>query len=314
MSHLIRFVSLLLLLCAVTGVYAQDSGEWQLYENVDFSLAYPATWELTETDQLVELSTGDYALNILREDLRLGLPAGDFERRKFIGQYGIPVDALVYDGKTKQVLYARLEGPNTILSIVLAVQERPDIAYEDIAIPRAVVEEASHIVSTLRLHAVQQPSDIRVVPFFSGEHNPIDAWQTYSHPTEPFGFRYPASWTLAEEAGHIILARDDVRFVIAYRPSYSQTPSVNSDLWNNDHREERPAIYGLHQAIPSQALNPLADGTAAGVAYEPIMTPDNYFVMWISADTRLDTITMDEVDLIISTFKTRPFQHRAPAN
>jgi hypothetical protein len=44
------------------------------------------------------------------------------------------------------------------------------------------------------------------------------------------------------------------------------------------------------------------------------MTPDNHFVMWISADSGLDAAIMDEVDLIISTFKTRLAQQDTGSN
>jgi hypothetical protein len=312
MSHLIRLT--LLLLFSAASVCAQDAGRWPHYENDDFSLSYPNTWELTEENRLIKLSYADYALNILRDELRIGLPAGDFERRKLIGAYGIPVDVLVYDGKIKQVLYGRLEGPGTMLSIVLAAPQGADIAYEDITIPPSVVEEANQIVSTLRLHAVQQPADVMVVPFFSGEHNPIDAWQTYAHPTEPFAFRYPPGWTLQEEAGRIVLVRDRVRFTIAYAPSTAQPPMVNPQLWNSEHLEVRASIYGLHQAVQSEVVDPQADGTAVGVIYHPILTPDNHFVLWVSGEPLLNPATMDKVDLIISTFKTRPFQQGAQFN
>lgn len=308
MSHLMRLVMLLLSLSTAAAVCAQDSGEWRYHENDDFSLAYPSSWELTDTDRLVTLSYEGYTLSFLRGEMRLGLPAGDFERRKLIGPYGIPVDLLVYEGKIKQVLYARLEGPETTLSIVLDGPYGQDVAYEDIAIPLSVVEQASHIVSSLRLTAVQQPADVRVAPFFSGEINPVDSWQTYSHPTEPFGFRYPATWALQEEAERLILMRDRISFNIAYSAIGAQPPQFDPELWTRSNLEPRVPIYGLHQAIPSQAVDPQADGTAAGVIYEPVLTPDNHFVLWVSADTPLDTATMDEIDMIISTFKTRPFQ------
>ncbi len=216
---------------------------------------------------------------------------------------------LIYAGKIKQVLYARLEGPGITVSIVLDESQGQEITYEDIEIPVSVLEEANFIVSTLRLKAVQQPADVTVAPLFSGEYNPIDAWQTYLHPTEPFAFRYPPTWTLQEETTRIVLTHDGVRFVIAYGPINAQPPLVSPELWNNNNQEARVPIYGLHQAISSQAVDPQTDGTAAGVIYEPTLTPDNHFVMWVSAETRFDTTTMDEVDLIISTFKTRlPYQ------
>jgi hypothetical protein len=279
-------IGMLLLLLFITGVtaFAQVPGEWDYYENDGFSLTYPNTWELSEADRIITVSYEGYTLSILRGELRLGLPAGDFERRKLIGPYGIPVDVLVYDAKVKQVLYARLEGPGVTLSIVLDGPQGRNTAYEDIAIPPSVVEEANQIVSTLRLRTVQQPSDVTVVPFFSGEHNPIDAWQTYSHPTEPFGLRYPDTWTLQEVAGRLVLMRDGVSFVIAYSPIGTPPPMFDPALWNKGNLEARVPIYGLHQAIPSRAIDPQADGTTAGVIYEPILTPDDQFVMWVSAE------------------------------
>ena len=299
-------IGIVLLLLLVTGVtvFAQAPGEWLYYENDGFSLAYPSTWGLNEGNGITTLSYEGYTLNIFQGELR-GLPAGDFERRKLIGPYGIPVDVLLYDAQIKQVLYARLEGPETTLSIVLDEQQGQDIAYEDIAIPPSVVDEANQIVSSLRLVAVEQPAEVTVVPFFSGEINPIDTWQTYLHPSEPFGFRYPSTWTLQEEADRLVLMRDGVSFVIAYSPIGAQPPMFAPELWDKGNLEPRVPIYGLHQAIPNQAVDPQPDGTTAGVIYEPILTPDNQFVMWVSADRRLDTATLDEIDMIISTFKTR---------
>jgi hypothetical protein len=290
------------------SVFAQD--EWRYYENEDFSLAYPATWQLAETERLIALSHAEYALNILRDDLHMGLPAGEFERRKLIGPYGIPVDVLVYEGEIKQVLYARLDGPGTTVSIMLAARGSDAISYDDIAIPLSVVAEANQIVGSLRLPAVQRPADVAVLPFFSGEHNPIDTWQAYTHPSEPFAFRYPDSWTVQEDAGQIVLARDGARFTIRYAPAAAQPPTVDPELWNSEHLHERAAIYGLHQAIPSEAVNLQADGTATAVIYEPVSTPDNHFIFWIRGEPQLDPATIDEVDLIISTFKTRSFQQQ----
>lgn len=315
MLRLFRLVTGLLVLVSAASAHAQESSEWLAYENDDLSLAYPNTWKLTETERRITLSHEDFALEIFRDDLPMGLPAGDFERRKLIGPYGIPVDLLVYEGSIKQVLYARLERPDgTTVSLVLAVQSEPGAAYEDITIPLAVVDQASQIVSTLRLRAVQQPADMVVRPFFSGAHDPIDTWQTYSHPTEPFGFRYPGTWTLQEEAGRILLVREGARFTIVYAPITAQPPSVNPDLGNSDRLAVRASIHGLHQAIWSEVAGLQADGTAEGVIYDPVLTPDNHFVMWVNGDPLLDTATMDEVDLIISTFKTRPFHQSTQSN
>ncbi len=315
MSHPVKLAVLLVLIFATANVHAQEYGEWNQYENDAFSLAYPITWELTETDELITLKYEDYALNILLGDPQIGLPAGNFERRKLIGPYGIPVDVLVYEGKVKQVLYARVQGrDDTRLALLLTAQNEADIAYEDIMIPAAIVAEADQIVSSLRLHAVQQPADVIIMPFFSGAYNPIDAWQTYTHLTEPFGFRYPPTWTLQEDTGRIVLLHEDVTFTIIYASSTDQPPLVNPDLWNSDQLESRAAIYGLHQAIQSELVAPQADGTAAGVIYYPILTPDNHFVMWADGDSRLDPTTIDEIDLIISTFKTRLPQPNQSSN
>jgi hypothetical protein len=299
-------IGMVLLLLLITGVtvLAQTPGERRYYQNDRFSLAYPNAWELSEADTIITLSYGGYTLSVMQGELRSGLPAGDFERRKLIGPYGIPVDLLIYDGRIKQVLYARLEGPGVILSIALDGPPGQDTTYEDLGIPPSVVDEANQIVSSLKLNAVQQPSDVTVVPFFGGEINLIDTWQTYSHPTEPFGFRYPSSWTLQEETGRLVLVRDGVSFVIAYSPIGTQPPQFDPELWTRSNLEIRVPIYGLHQAIPSEAIDPRPDGTASGVIYEPILTPDDQFVMWVSADSRLDTAAMDEIDMIISTFKT----------
>jgi hypothetical protein len=304
MSKFVSIGTVLLLLTTGVSVFAQAPGEWSWQDMGGFSLAYPNTWELVQFEGLTQLRYTSYALNIHTREVQMGLPAGDFERHKFIGRYGIPVDLLVYQGGIKEVLYGRVQGPDVTLIIVLASLTESDVAYEDIAIPPDVVDQANRIVGTLTLNDADM-ANVSITPLFSGEVNPIDTWQTYSHPTEPFGFRYPSTWTLQEEVGRLALVRDGVSFVIAYNPIGTQTPMFDPELWNSGNLETRVPIYGLHQAIPSQAVDLQNDGSAAGVIYEPILTPDNQFVMWVSADTRLDTTTMDEIDMMISTFKTR---------
>jgi hypothetical protein len=314
MSHLVRLVIVVAVCCGAASVFAQEPGEWQWYEADDFSLGYPGSWALVETEHFLQLRYADYALNIEIGRSYMGLSAGEFERTRFIGQYGIPVDLLVYEDAIKSVFYGRLLGTGPMLTIVLASMAGQDVAYEDIAIPPFVVDEANRIVATLTFHDVQQPGDVTVMPIFSGARNPIDTWDTYSHPTEPFAFRYPSSWALQEEDGRIMLARDGVSFTIAYAPVSDPPPTVDPGLWNSGPLDVRVPIHGLHQAIPSQAIDLQADGTAAGVIYEPVLTPDNHFIFWVSAEIRLAAATINEIDLIISTFKTRLPQQATPSS
>lgn len=295
-----------MLISSVTGVFAQENDEHIQYEGEAFSLAYPDQWELRETDERVQLRFEDYVLTIHTTDVRMGLPAGEFERRKLIGQYGIPVDALLYEGRVKHVLYGRLETPGTTLTIVLSVEAGRDVDYDEIDIPQTVIDEASMIVTSIVLDTVE-PREVIVIPFFSAESNPIDNWESYMHLSQPFGFRYPNTWTLQEATNQIILSRDGVQFVIAYADIEDEPPAVDTELMLSSNLQIRVPIYGMFQAIPSQAVDPDEAGAGA-VIYNPVSTADNHFTMWIThtGDDVVDWATIDEVDTIISTFQTRP--------
>jgi len=297
---------LVLLMSSVTGLFAQEDGEHNQYEGEAFSLAYSAQWELSETDERVQLRFEDYVLTIHTTDERMSLPAGEFERRKLIGQYGIPVDALLYEGRVKQVLYGQLQSPEAILTILLSVETAQNVDYDEIDIPQTVIDEASMIVSSIVFDTVEL-REVVVMPFFSGETNPIDAWQAYMHPSQSFGFRYPDTWTLQESANQITLSRDDVQFIIAYADIEHEPPTVESELMLSSNVQSRVPIYGMFQAIPSQAIDPDEAGAGA-VIYNTVSTADNLFTMWITHnnDDLVDWATIDEADTIISTFQTRP--------
>lgn len=303
-----KYVSIVLLivlaLTSITAVFAQDPNQ---YESDTFSFAYPDNWQLTESVDLVQLQYDDYRLNLFIGDMPMGLSAGEFSRQKLIGQYALPVDVLTYDSKIKQVMYGRLQSPvTTPLTIIL--DANPNLLYDDVDIPQAIIDEANLIVSSLSLHDVDA-NEVDVMSFFSGENDPINAWQSYDHASEPFGFRYPATWILQETDAQIILSNANAQFTITYASIDAEAPIVNPELLLSDNIEPRAAIYGMFQAIPSNSIDPQEDGVAA-VVYQSVSTPDNHFTMWITTtdNSPLDTATINEVDSIINTFKTRPPQ------
>ncbi len=295
-----------LLMSSVMGVFAQEDSEHIQYAGDGFSMQYPDRWELSETDEQVQLHFEDYMLTIHTAEVRMGVSAGEFERRKLIGQYGIPVDVLVYEDNIKQVLYGRLETPDMKLTIVLSVEAGRDVDYDEIDIPQMIVDDASMIVSSIVLDTVDS-QDIVVIPFFNGEINPIDNWEVYAHPAQPFGFRYPDTWTIQESADRLTLSRDDVQFVITYASIVDAPPVADADLMQSSNMQIRVPVYGMSQAILSQAVDPDEAGAGA-VIYSPVSTADNYFTMWITHNDGglVDWATIDDVDAIINTFQMRP--------
>lgn len=307
------FLTLILMLTLGSiGVFAQEmwAGTWEHYETETFSLEFPAHWRPVVRDNLLELIYEGYGLRFYTGEAQMGLPAGDFERRKLIGQYGLPMDVLVYDGLDKAILYGRLSTPATELTILLEVMPTSDLPYEALDLPAEIAEQANFIISTLTIKDVKA-AEISITPFFSGEENVIDSWQTFTHASEPFGFRYPETWTLSTAPGQVILTRDIVKFIIAFSAADEDPPVADVRLMVISAAVPRVPIYGLHQAIDSQLLSPRKDGAFA-VLYRQVSTPDNHFVMWVSAggspEGTVNFATMDEIDMIISTFKTRPPQ------
>ena len=295
---------IVLALTSVAGVFAQDPNQ---YESDTMSFAYPDHWQLTESTDLVQLQYDDYRLNLFLGDMPMGLSAGEFSRQKLIGQYALPVDVLTYDAKVKQVMYGRLQSAITT-PVTIILDADPSLMYDDVDIPQPIIDEANLIVSSLSLHDVEA-NEVDVMAFFSGENDPIDAWQSYDHASEPFGFRYPATWTLQETDGQIILSNGNTEFTIAYASIDAEAPVVNPELLLSDNIAPRAAIYGMFQAIPSDLIDSQEDVVAA-VVYQSVSTPDNHFTMWITTtdNSLLDTATINEVDSIINTFKTRPPQ------
>jgi hypothetical protein len=285
----------------VTAARAQET---VMVETDAYALAYPDTWEWVEAEDVTQLTYEDYVLSIISGPVQMGVPAGEFQRRKLIGAYGLAVDLLVYEGKVKQVLYGRLETPDDAYTIILDAQAGPDVAYDDIDIPAAIVDEASMIIASLTLADVD-PLDVSVMTFFSGETNPLDDWETYFNDMQPFGFLYPDTWTLEETDGLVTLTSDGAQFDIAYAPIGEDEPVADPELFVNSNIGIRVPVYGMFQSIDSTAIDPRDEGPLA-VVYRTVSTPDNAFALWLIAtgDTRLDVDTMDEVDRIVSTFKT----------
>jgi hypothetical protein len=127
-----------------------------------FEFTYPDTWTLEEEDHAVVLEQDSLRLRInyawATEDIgpglfgRTGIGAGDFiyaGKVNFMGQE-IPVDALVYEGKTKAIFYGQgklIEENDLVFMIVL---EGAGEDYGVVDIPEMKQAEASLIVEALR--------------------------------------------------------------------------------------------------------------------------------------------------------------------
>lgn len=127
-----------------------------------FEFSYPNTWMLQEERQAVVLKQDSFLLRIhyarAAEELgpglfgRTGLGAGDFiyaGKVNFMGQE-IPVDALVYEGKTKGIFYnqGRLIEVNDLVFMIVLEQAGED--YSVVDIPDMIQTEASSMVETIR--------------------------------------------------------------------------------------------------------------------------------------------------------------------
>jgi hypothetical protein len=127
-----------------------------------FEFSYPDTWMLREEKQAVVLQQDSFLLRInyawATEDIgqglfgRTGVGAGDFiyaGKVNFMGQE-IPVDTLVYEGKTKGIFYnqGKLIEENDLVFMIVLEQAGED--YSVVDIPETKQAEASSIVETFR--------------------------------------------------------------------------------------------------------------------------------------------------------------------
>jgi len=131
-------------------------------EQYGFELTVPDNWTFVEKDHSVLLEQGSLRLRInyalATEEFspelfgRTGISAGDFiyvGKLNFMGMV-IPVDALVYEGKTKGIFYGQgklIQAEDLILMIVL---EKEGEDYSLIDIPEVKQAEAFSIVETFR--------------------------------------------------------------------------------------------------------------------------------------------------------------------
>jgi hypothetical protein len=127
-----------------------------------FEFTYPDTWTLEEENHTVVLGQDSLRLRInyawVTDDVgpglfgRSGIGAGDFiyaGKANFMGQE-IPVDALVYEGKTKGIFYGQgklIEEDDLVFMIVL---EEAGEDYNVVDIPETKQAEASLIIETFR--------------------------------------------------------------------------------------------------------------------------------------------------------------------
>ncbi len=303
MSRLIC-ISVLLLLVTMS-LSAQET---LFYQTEQLRIDYNDLWELSESDNEITFSRGTFVLRILINTASTGLPAGDFERLKYVGQYGLSIDVLKYEGKTKQVLYGQLETPKSTYTIILDAQIPDGLTYDDIDIPREIVDDASRIISSLSFITVE-PREVVVNSFFDDQYHLIDTWENYLHSTEKFGFRYPSSWSISDMPDRVVLDNGQATFTIAFSTLEGTPPNADPELFLSSSMDIRVPIYAMFQRIESQEITPIED-KALAVIYQMVATPDNQFLLWVKAktDSLLDPQIMDEVDLIISTFKTTPPQ------
>jgi len=303
MSKLVCIVVLLLL--TTMSLSAQET---LVYQTEQFTMDYNDQWELAESDNEIIFSRDTFILRILIDARSTGLPAGDFKRLKFIGQYGLPIDILTYKNKIKQVLYGQLETLENTYTIILDAPIPDGLTYDDIDIPREIVDDASRIVSSLLFHTIEQ-REVVSTPFFDGQYHQIDTWESYLHPTEKFGFRYPNSWSVTDMPDRVVLDNGLAIFTIGFSTLEGTPPNADVELFLSSSRNIRVPIYAMFQLIESEAITP-RDDKALAVIYQVVTTSDNQFLLWVKAtsDSLLDPQIMDEVDLIISTFKTTPLQ------
>jgi hypothetical protein len=127
-----------------------------------FEFTYPDSWTLEEENHTLVLEQASLRLRInyawATEDIgpglfgRTGIGAGDFiyaGKVNFMGQV-IPVEALVYEGKTKGIFYNQgklIQADDLVFMIVL---EQVGEDYSAVDIPAKDQAEASSIVETLR--------------------------------------------------------------------------------------------------------------------------------------------------------------------
>ncbi len=149
----------------------------------------------------------------------------------------------------------------------------------------------------------------------AGDPDPRDEWETYFSQTHPFGFRYPATWTLEETENAILLRQETYLLYIGYRTEGETTMLGGSGLAAGEILDREP-IEAMFQTVNSSQLvlnnkvlavfYPTAGGIIQAEGLEFYIQVDDLNPDFSLAGLPESVIT--EVDMIVESFKTIPPQ------
>jgi hypothetical protein len=188
--------------------------------------------------------------------------------------YNIPVHALVYEGRVKNVFFGWVASDNRGVAFILEAARQP---YDEVDIPYVVIQQAVDVVETLQF-------DTPVTEVVSiAQPDPRDTWERYL--ADDFGIRYPDSWTLTETDGGITLQQDDVTLRLASDAELPDGEVVFADT----------VMLGS-ESFERQVIARSGDPVAL------TLTSSEWMII-AESETSLTTKTLIEIDAILATLK-----------
>jgi len=180
-----------------------------------YEISYPETWRVEEIDKGIEISKDDVRLIIQtwwtadpNPTVRwYGMPAGDLLYRDKVSFLGaiIPVNYLVYEGKTKQVLYNEGNPIDSGDLQILVYLESQGADYESIEVSDAIIAEAKMILESFqRTEHASPPPDPKGALCATEKNTPPDDWQLYRNDGYGFYLYHPRSMLVIETGEHLL--------------------------------------------------------------------------------------------------------------
>lgn len=179
-----------------------------------------------------------------------------------------------------------------------------------LATPPSILEIATDppeaTASPISVLSIEEtPTQIPEPTPLPAEDDPYPGWASYANPDYGFAFRYPASWTLEEEANLVKLSRGPLLLAIFFqrqgadaRPPWTGMPAGAFES------RDAPAFMGQeidsHSLIYEGKVKVLTYGAEVGDVFYAIrlddMTTADYQAIDITATIQ------DEVDRIVGSF------------
>lgn len=203
-----------------TAVYRSSSN--------GFVFSYPVSWNLGDIDQGVEVVKGSARLVIqawwsdeVHPAVRwYGMPAGDLvyrDKQTFLGEV-IPVSYLVYEGKTKQILYNNGKVITAGDLEILIYLESMGKDYERIDLAQGIINQAKMILESFQLTTAPDRELSAAGGLCAVDHSsPPADWVLYQHQHPAFSFYHPADLEISGRDHVLELQSRDLVLRVEYR-------------------------------------------------------------------------------------------------